>query len=53
LRLLDLKGEKVELVLTGRNACPEIIQRADLVTEMCEIKHYYQAGVDARVGIER
>ncbi|MEJ2067972.1 MAG: cob(I)yrinic acid a,c-diamide adenosyltransferase, partial [Deltaproteobacteria bacterium] len=40
-------------VLTGRDAAPEIIQRADLVTEMVEIKHYYQQGVHARVGIER
>lgn len=41
-----------ELVLTGRGAHPEIIELADLVTEMREIKHYYNAGQPARVGIE-
>ena len=41
-----------EVVLTGRR-CPEaILAQADLVTEMREIKHYYQIGVEARVGIE-
>jgi cob(I)alamin adenosyltransferase len=43
----------MELVLTGRGAPPEIIEAADLVTEMCEIRHYYAKGVDARVGVER
>lgn len=54
--LLLLMGEKeswVELVLTGRNAAPEVIEAADLVTEMREIKHYYKAGVTARIGIEK
>ncbi|MDT8445512.1 MAG: cob(I)yrinic acid a,c-diamide adenosyltransferase [bacterium] len=52
LELIDVKPEGVELVLTGRNAPEEIIERADLVTEMREIKHYYQKGVKARLGIE-
>jgi len=43
----------VELVLTGRGAPPEIVEAADLVTEMREIRHYYAKGVDARVGVER
>jgi len=43
----------VELVLTGRNADERVIAEADLVTEMKEIKHYYQKGVKARVGIEK
>jgi len=43
----------VEVVLTGRNAAAEILARADLVTEMKALKHYYQAGVAARVGIEK
>lgn len=43
----------VELVLTGRKADPRIVEIADLVTEMCEIKHYYQKGVPAREGIEK
>jgi cob(I)alamin adenosyltransferase len=50
--LIDHKGEGVELVLTGRGASPELIERADLVTEMREIKHYYLQGVEARPGIE-
>ncbi|MCK4469839.1 MAG: cob(I)yrinic acid a,c-diamide adenosyltransferase, partial [Desulfobacterales bacterium] len=43
----------VELVITGRKADPRIIEEADLVTEMKEIKHYYQKGVQARDGIEK
>ncbi len=52
IAVLDLKPEKTEVILTGRYAPQEIIDRADLCTEMKEIKHYYNAGVDARVGIE-
>ena len=52
MAVLDLKPEKTEVILTGRYAPQEIMDRADLVTEMREIKHYYNAGVDARVGIE-
>jgi cob(I)alamin adenosyltransferase len=52
MSVLDLKPEKTEVILTGRYAPQEIIDRADLCTEMKEIKHYYNAGVDARVGIE-
>ena len=52
LELIRQKPEKVELVLTGRNAHPLVIEAADLVTEMCEIKHYYKAGIPARTGIE-
>jgi hypothetical protein len=46
------KPGPVELILTGRYCPPELIERADLVTEMLEIKHYYQEGVAARKGIE-
>lgn len=53
LRLIRQKGEHVELVLTGRNAAPEVIDAADLVTEMREVKHYFKAGVTARIGIEK
>ena len=53
LALMELKPENVELVLTGRYAPQAIIDRADLVTEMKEIKHYYNIGVMARDGIER
>ncbi len=53
LRLIDIKPSNVELVITGRYAPEEVIERADLVTEMKEIKHYYTKGVQARVGIEK
>jgi cob(I)alamin adenosyltransferase len=54
LELLSLRPEKTELVLTGRYAHPEVMKRADLITEMVEIKHYYNMeGLDGRVGIER
>ncbi len=53
LELADLKPDHVELVITGRNAGEKLIKRADLVTEMKEIKHYYKQGVKARVGIEK
>lgn len=50
--LLDNRPVHLELILTGRKAPPEIVQRADLVTEMLAIKHYYAQGVPARQGIE-
>jgi len=50
--LIETKPDTVELVLTGRNAHPDVIARADLVTEMREIKHYFNASVPARKGIE-
>ena len=52
LGLMDARPPDVELVITGRRAHPAVVQRADLVTEMLEIKHYYHEGVQARVGIE-
>jgi len=52
LELIDIKPEGTELILTGRGATPELIQHADLVTEMKEIKHYYSSGIIARKGIE-
>lgn len=53
LGLIDLKPESMELVITGRGATDAIMDRADLVTEMKEIKHYYKNGVKARIGIEK
>ena len=53
LELMRNKPHHVELVLTGRNAHESVIEAADLVTEMREIKHYYKAGVPSRVGIEK
>jgi cob(I)alamin adenosyltransferase len=52
LALIDDKPEDVELVITGRNADPRVMEKADLVTEMREVKHYYASGVQARDGIE-
>jgi cob(I)alamin adenosyltransferase len=52
LRLIKEKPKHVELVLTGRDAPEEIIEAADLVTEMREIKHPYKKGLPARKGIE-
>ncbi|HUL23870.1 MAG TPA: cob(I)yrinic acid a,c-diamide adenosyltransferase [Thermodesulfobacteriota bacterium] len=52
LALIDLKPPDVELVITGRNVDRRVLERADLVTEMREIKHYYTKGVAARRGIE-
>lgn len=46
------RPEDVEVVLTGRYATQEVIDAADLVTEMVEVKHYYMKGVGARKGIE-
>ena len=53
LELMDSKPVEVELILTGRYAPRSFIRKADLVTEMKEIKHYYAQGVQARKGIER
>ena len=50
--LLKNKPENVEIVLTGRLAPQEIIELADLVSEIVEIKHPYQKGIGAREGIE-
>jgi len=51
-QLMEVRPENVELVFTGRSAPPEIIDSADLVTEMREVKHYFRRGVRARAGIE-
>jgi cob(I)alamin adenosyltransferase len=51
LRIIDSRG-KTEVVLTGRDAPEAILARAHLVTEMKDIRHYMDAGVAARCGIE-
>lgn len=51
-RLLDAIPSEVELVMTGRGAPDWLLERADLVTEMKEVRHYYAKGVAARRGIE-
>lgn len=52
LKLIDDKPRGVELILTGRRADSRLVQAADLVTEMLNIKHPYDEGVAAREGIE-
>ncbi len=52
MQLIADKPEDLTLVLTGRNAAPEVVERADLVTEMREIKHPYQKGILAQKGID-
>ena len=52
LKVLKNKPEDMEIVLTGRNAKPEIVEIAHLVSEINPIKHYWDTGVTARKGIE-
>ena len=53
LEFIDWSQDKLEhLILTGRDAAPEIIERADLVTEMKDIKHPYEKGVKGKRGLE-
>jgi len=52
LTFMKQKPDKVELILTGRYCPDNILEKADLVTEMKEIKHYYQDGIKSRQGIE-
>jgi cob(I)alamin adenosyltransferase len=52
MAILNGKPEQVELVITGRYAAPQVLAKADLVTEMREVKHYYHSGIIARPGIE-
>ncbi len=53
MEIIRQKPEHVELVITGRGAAPEVMEKADLVTEMKAVRHYYDQGVQARVGIEK
>ena len=53
IKLIKNKRPDIELILTGRNAPQEIIDAADLVTEMTEIKHYYSKNIPSRTGIEK
>lgn len=52
LELISIKPVSMEMILTGRNARPEIMQAADLVTDMRNVKHYMEKGVKAREGID-
>lgn len=51
-RILAARKPEVELVFTGRNAPQYILDAADLITEMKKIRHYYDKGVQGRIGIE-
>jgi len=51
--LIDCRAEETEFIITGRHAAPELLEKADLVTEMKAVKHYYEEGVRARIGIEK
>ena len=53
LDIIKAKSKNLELVITGRDAASKIIDTADLVTQMKAVKHYFQNGVEARVGIEK
>jgi cob(I)alamin adenosyltransferase len=53
LDLIDRRAEGVELLITGRYAHSRLIERADLVTEMRAVKHYFDQGITARVGVEK
>ena len=53
LDLIDRRAEGVELIITGRYAHSRLIDRADLVTEMSEVKHYFHRGIKARMGVEK
>ncbi len=53
LEFLEAKPAGIEVILTGRGATPALLERADLVTEMVERKHYFAKGVRARDGIEK
>ena len=53
LDLIDRRAEGVELLITGRHAHSRLIERADLVTEMRGVKHYFDRGIKARVGVEK
>ena len=50
---LNKRAPQIEVVITGRRAPQELIDMADLVTDMQEVKHYYQQGVLSRNGIDR
>lgn len=53
LDLIAARPPDLELVITGRNASEAVMEKADLVTEMRALKHYYTRGIRARIGIEK
>ena len=53
LQAVESRHEQVEVVVTGRSAPDELIEEADLVTEMKKVKHYFDQNIAARTGIEK
>jgi cob(I)alamin adenosyltransferase len=53
IEIIENRKESIEVIITGRYADPMLIDFADLVTEMREVKHYYLQGIEARTGIEK
>jgi len=53
LDVMEAKPYRMELILTGRYALPKILDKADLVTEMKSLKHYFEKGVPDRISTER
>ncbi len=53
LGLMDRKPIETELIITGRYASDRVVEKADMVSELKAVKHYYKKGVEARVGIEK
>lgn len=51
--IMDSKPKNLELIITGRNAPLPVIEKADLVSQVNAVKHYFQNGVKARIGIEK
>lgn len=52
ISFLESVPDDIEIIITGRHAHSELIEKADLVTEMREVKHYYKKGITSREGIE-
>jgi cob(I)alamin adenosyltransferase len=52
VEVLSEKPEEMEIVLTGRNAHPKIVETAHIVSEIEPVKHYWDTGIAARKGIE-
>jgi len=52
IQIVEDRPKNVELVFTGRYAHEELVERADMVTEMKKIKHHFDKGIRARIGIE-
>lgn len=52
LDFLDSRPEGLEVVITGRDPAPELVERADYITEMRKLRHPFDKGIDAREGVE-